>query len=62
MKYVGSQEEGRGQGKSVHLLFLCRHSIVKKRTRGGGGVIQKPNLSIRTLWMVPFKVTIKTLE
>ena len=35
MKYVGSQEEGRGQGKSVHLLFLCRHSIVKKRTRGG---------------------------
>ena len=28
VKYVRSKGEGGGQGKSVHLLFLRRHSIV----------------------------------
>ena len=36
IKYVRSKGEGGGQGKSVHLLFLWRHSIVLKRTREEG--------------------------
>ena len=57
IKYVSSKEKGRGIGRGVYLFLGC-YSIIKVY-KGGRAVWKSLNLSVRTLWMVPYWNAIK---